>query len=293
MTETPYFAKKISYIRAFSWILGSALVFSFLAYKVIGYTFMKKRKEKQFLSYIIQTGPQKEALLSDYLAELIDLSVDKPVFFTSFNVEEAKNRLLTSSVINEVQVKKIKPNMLYIDYTIRKPTLWAIDFFNAALDKEGVIIPMHPFFSPKKMPEIYLGEKGLQESGEMAFGVKVKGFYVDLAFSILELLLDKGKDLFFVKRVDVSESLAPSLGKREVIVIIENELYQKSTDNPIISSHFLRLTPKHYSQEIANYLKLRGHLLEVEKQESGLAPSKNKIIDLRLPQLAFIDGSSG
>ncbi|MBS0626686.1 MAG: hypothetical protein JSS09_00565, partial [Verrucomicrobia bacterium] len=248
---TSYFAKKISYTRAFSWIIGSSLMFSFLSHKVIGYTLMKNRKEKQTLSYIIQTGPQKEALLSDYLAELIGLSVDKPTFFSSFNVEEAKNRLLTSSIINEVQVKKIKPNMLYIDYTIRKPTILAIDFLNAALDREGVVIPMHPFFSPKKMPEIYFGEKGLQESGEMAFGIKVKGFYVDLAFAVLELLLEKGKDLFFIKRVDVSESCAPSLGKREVVVIIENELYQKSSDNPVISSHFLRLTPKHYSQEIA------------------------------------------
>ena len=295
MAVTGYFSKNLSYVRAFSWIVGSALVFSFLAHKVIDYTFVKKRKtsQRQTVSYIIQTGPQKEALISDYLAQLLDLSLDKPVLFSSFNLEEAKAKLIRSPILGEVCVKKIKPNMVYVDYTVRKPILWSIDFFNAALDKEGVVIPMHPFFSPKKMPEVYFGEKGLKESGEIAFGSNVKGSYVDLAFSVLELLLDKGKDLFFVKRVDVSEALAPSLGKREIIVIIENEIYQRPQDSPLLSSHFLRLTPKQYPQEIANYLKLREHLLESEKQEEGFSPSKNKIIDLRLPQLAFIDASPG
>ncbi len=295
MAVTGYLSKNISSARAFSWIVGSALVFSFLAHKVIDYTFVKKRKasQRQTVAYIIQTGPQKEALISDYLAQLLDLSLDKPVLFSSFNLEEAKAKLLRSPILGEVQVKKIKPNMVYIDYTVRKPILWSIDFFNAALDRESVIIPMHPFFSPKKMPEVYFGEKGLKESGEIAFGSSVKGSYVDLAFSVLELLLEKGKDLFFVKRIDVSESLAPSLGKREIIVIIENEIYQKSQDAPLLSSHFLRLTPKQYPQEIANYLKLREHLLESEKQEEGFSSSKNKIIDLRLPQLAFIDSSPG
>jgi hypothetical protein len=270
-------------------------VFSFLSYKVIDYTFIKKRKTtlKQMVSYIVQTGPQKEVLISDYLAQMLDLSLDKPLLFTIFNPEDAKLKLQRSPILSEVIVKKIKPNMVYVDYTVRRPLLRSIDFVNAALDKDGVIIPLHPFFSPKKMPEVYFGEKGLKESGELAFGSDVKGYYVDLAFAVLDLLAEKGKDLFFVKRVDVSDALASSLGKRELIVTIENEIYKKSQETPIVSSHFLRLTPKLYAQEIANYLKLREHLLESEQQEQGFSPSRNKIIDLRLPQLAFIDLSPG
>lgn len=295
MEVTSYLSKKISYTRAFSWIIASAVVFSFLSHKVIDYTFVKKRKAslRQIVSYIIQTGPQKEVVVSDYLAQLLDLSLDKPVLFSTFDLEEAKAKLMRSPILGEVQVKKIKPNMVYVDYTVRKPIALSIDFFNAALDRGGVIIPMHPFFSPKKMPEIYIGEKGLQESEDLKFGSTLKGCYIDLAFSVLEVLLDKGKDLFFVKRVDVSESLASSLGKREIIVIIENEVYQQSQEAPLLSSHFLRLTPRHYSQEIANYLKLREHLLEAEKHEPRNSSFKNKIIDLRLPQLAFIDSTPG
>lgn len=295
MAITGYFSKNLSYVRALSWIVGSALVFSFLGHKVIDYAFVKKKKasKEQVISYIIQTGPQKEVLISDYLTQLLGLSLDKPTLFSSFNQEEAKAALMKSPLLSEVSIKKIKPNMVYVDYTVRKPLVWSFDFFNAALDREGVIIPMHPFFSPKKMPEIYFGEKGLKESGDLAFGSNVKGYYVDLAFSVLELLLDKGKDLFFVKRIDVSEALASSLGRREIVVIIENELYQKPQGAPVVSCHFLRLTPKQYSQEIGNYLKLREHLLESETQEEGLSPIKSKIIDLRLPQFAFIEASPG
>lgn len=286
-----YFSKKLSYKRALSWIFGSAFVFSFLSYKIINYSFIKKRKveNKRIVSYIIQTGPQKEALLSDYLVELLGVSLDKPSFLASFDTKEAKKKLCSSPVIAEAEVKKIKPNMIYIDYTVRKPVVWIGDFFNAALDREGTVFPMHPFFSPKKMSEVYFGEKGLKDLENLAFGSNIQGHYLDLAFSVLDYLGEKGKDLFFVKKIDVSESLAPSLGKREVVVVIENEIYPASGQS-FTSLHFLRLTPKQYAQEITNYLKLREHLLEVEKQETEFS-LKDKVIDLRLPQLAFIDPS--
>ena len=113
MAVISYFAKKISYVRALTWIVGSAFVFSFLAHKIINYSFAKKRKsaQKQILSYIIQTGPQKEAILSDYLAQLLDLSVDEPTSFVAFNLEEAKLKLTKSPILSEVLVKKIKPNI--------------------------------------------------------------------------------------------------------------------------------------------------------------------------------------
>jgi len=287
-----YFEKEISYVGALSWIVGSSVLFSFLAHKSIDYVFTKKNTsaKENTIAYIVQTGPQKEALLSDYFAEFLGFSVDKPVPFASFDPKEATEKLKNSPVIAEAVIKKIKPNMAYIDYSVRKPIAWAIDFFNAALDGEGVIFPMHPFFSPKKMTEIYFGEKGLDWEGTAAFGSKLKGYRTDLAFSLLEILQDKGKDLFFVKRIDVSEALAPNLGKREVIVVLENEIYPENKESPKISSHFLRLTPKRFSEEIENYLKLRERLLEAESQEpvfSGFY--KDKIIDLRLAQLAFID----
>jgi hypothetical protein len=70
-----------------------------------------------------------------------------------------------------------------------------------------------------------------------------------------------------VKRLDVSKAFLPSLGRREVVLILEEQGFTKS----------LRLTPKNVAQELGNYLELRSKL-----------PAVPQIIDLRIPQLAFI-----
>ena len=155
-------AVKLSGVQALSWIVGSSIVFSIGAHKGIKYWFSQKKEAAtpNVVEYIVQTGPCKEALDSEYLIEVLDLSVDKPALFKTFDTKAAEDKLYADSLIEQVAVKKIKPNMVYIDYTLRKPIAKASDFYNAALDKEGVLFPIHPFFSPKKLPEIYLGEIG-------------------------------------------------------------------------------------------------------------------------------------
>jgi hypothetical protein len=58
----------------------------------------------------------------------------------------------------------------------------------------------------------------------------------------------------------------------------------------------LRLSTKHYAQELGNYLKLREQLLEEERKISSLPEHtgttvrlKEKIIDFRIQKLAFIE----
>lgn len=284
-----YFSKKISYTRALSWIVGSSIIISFVGHRIFHHNIkVKKKLEPEVLSYILQTGPQKEALLSDYLTERLDLSVDKPVKFADFDPVQARKVLEKAPVIAEVEVKKIAPNIVYVDYAVRKPFVWVTDYHNAALDKEGTVIPAYPFFSPKKMTKVYFGKESppLQKYGE-----KIEGRFWDLALSVLETLQEQGKDLFFIKQIDISEAWAPSLGRREIIVSLENDLYLSSEETPCQSTHFLRLTPKKYKEEIAHYLTLREHLLEAEKEEvvpTGSKRLRDKTVDLRLSQLAYI-----
>jgi hypothetical protein len=282
-----YFSKKISYVRALSWIVGSSIIISFIGHKVFEKSIrFKKKKAPEMVAYVVQTGPQKEALLSDYLMEKLSLSIDKPVLFTSFDVMEAKKTLQQSPVIAEVDVKKVVPNIIYVDYSVRKPFVWVVDYHNAALDKEGIVIPAYPFFSPKKMPKIYFGKENPQPQ---SYGEKMTGRSWDLAVSVLDCLQEEGKDLFFIKQIDVSEAFASSLGRREIVVALENEIYIQ--DTPCISTHFLRLTPKAYKEEIVKYFSLREYLLEAESQEiipSGTRRVKDKTIDLRISQLAYI-----
>lgn len=277
---------RLSWVEALSWIVASSFIFSVVAHKTIRYGFSRKKQDGAKVEYVIQTGLHKEALDSEYLMEVLGLSTDKPTLFTLFNAEEARKRLLSSPIIEQAYVKKIKPNMVYIDYTLRKPLFWAADFFNAALDKEGTLFPVHPFFSPKKLTEIYLGKEG----GD--FGDDLKGEKLDLARAVLGVLEEEGNGLFFVKRIDVSKGFDSSLGKREIVAVLEEETFIKGSEFPLINRHFLRLSQKGFRKEIGNYLNLRDHLVDAEKQEVVLLGGKEEkeiSIDLRLSQLAFID----
>ncbi len=275
------------------WIVGSALFFSGASHKLIQFYLVKKSKKEipiiQEVSYIVQTSFQKEALHSDYLAELLELSKDKPTLFKQFNEKEAKKKLLDSPVFQDAIIKKISPDIVYIDYSIRKPVGWALDFLNTVVDKDGYLFPMVPFFSPKKLPEIYLGQDGVQDSclgAEPSFKHPLKGKYMDLALRVLEFFNGCEKDFFTVQRVDVSLAFFPTLGKKGVVVVLENELRDPQSK----SIHFLKLSRLHFSKEIANYLKLRPHLLEVEKERVLMGDIlKERVIDLRLSQLAFVD----
>ena len=87
--------KKISYVQALLWIVGSALVIPGATYKTVRWsapTFLQSR-EPAALRRIVQTGPQREALKTAYLAELIGLSSDKPVLAKNFDVARAEARL--------------------------------------------------------------------------------------------------------------------------------------------------------------------------------------------------------
>ena len=287
-------SSQIPLVQALSWIVGITLLFAIVAHRSIRYVFFHKKsvQVEANVDSIVQTGSCKEALHSDYLMELLDLSVDHSVSFSRFDVELAQKKILSSPVIKQAEVKKRTPGTIYIDYTVRRPIAWLADFCNTGLDCEGVLFPVHPFFSPKRIPEIYLGAKGYAENNPPLFGKPLTGKFLEAAFTLLEILSERGKDLFFIKRIDVSKMQEPSLGKREIVVVLEQEIYTSGRDKPSLSLHFLRLSARNFSKEIANYLNLRSVLLETEKQEVALMgkelPARSRVIDLRLEQLAFV-----
>lgn len=243
---------------------------------------------------IVQTGPTKEALKTAYFAELLDLSVDRPTLSSAFDVKEGEAKLLSSPVIKEAKIQKTQPGVLYIDYVVRKPVALLADCDNIALDSEGVPFPVKPFFTPKKLPELYLD---LEE--EIRFNEPLKGEKKELAFELLNLVGGPiVGDLFNITRIDVSNAFEQSYGRREIVLLAEDCIFSSRQDREVcfVFPRFLRLSTKKYSQDLSNYLKLREQLLEKEKQtlvfpeeDVGRVAFKEKIIDFRIPQLAFID----
>lgn len=299
----------IPLVQALAWIVGSAFLISGSAYAGLKWYLNHHRHNRwdpRFtLRSIIQTGPQKEALKTTYLAELLDISSDRWISTQGYDVKSAQNKLLCSPLISHAEVKIVKPSSIYIDYTIRQPVAYLEDYTNIAIDKEGYPFPFTPFFSPKNLPRIYFG---LSKFGFPAidpskplvkWGSPCQGKYMELARHILNLVTDpKVEDCFSVQRIDVSNAFADSYGTREIVLITEDILTKQTQGKEVhlCLPRILRLSTKFYAQELANYLTLRKQMLDEERktllvpeEREGFFRCKNKIIDFRLPKLAFIE----
>lgn len=264
---------KLSPYKAWFWIALSTLLISGPA--TIGCWYYLNRAsqlddDQYRIIAIVQTTADKEVLKTVYLAELLYLSVDCPTNLHRFNAEEARQRLLNSVVIKEASIKKVLPGTIYVDYTMRKPIAYLEDYTNTAIDEEGVLFPVSPFFTPKNLPKIRLG---INEVNHNVWGTCYRNHR---AFQcVLELLKKNWQDEgLSIKFIDVSRTTLPSYGKREMILAFE-----KGGGNPLEPVCFLRLNANDYTKGLVSYRNLIEHLKE----------RKAAIIDLRIPNLALVD----
>jgi|JI9StandDraft_1071089.scaffolds.fasta_scaffold06273_7 hypothetical protein len=249
--------------RAVKWVIGSLFcttaVFGIgldLYRLVVSYRIFPEA----VIDTIVQTSPSKEAISTFYLAELLHLSEDAKISYEDFSVEEAKEHLLEEPLFKEVFLEKRKPRTLYIDYTIRKPVALLADFENTAIDEEFYLFPLEPFFSPKKLPEIYLG---LTE-----YPKRIEKKELDLAFRVIHVLQEKRPfpDVE-IKKIDTANAYADSFGKREIVVVLRRGEH----------NHFLRLSTRNYEEALSHYFEM--------KEEIG----QDKVIDLRIANIAYVE----
>jgi len=199
----------------------------------------------------------------------------------------AYSLLRSSPLIANAHLSRLAPSTLYIDYEVRKPVAWLADFKNIAIDAGGHLFPVYPFLSPKRLPEIYLGISSFEN-----WHIDTPAYH--LAMKILQFLEKSAwTESLIIQRIDVSNAFAPSLGLREVVLITEEEISKE--DNVYIFPKILRLAPKDFEDQLTHFFALKRTMLEdYRKQLIGL-PSSSKfaprIIDLRIPQLAFIEKS--
>jgi hypothetical protein len=285
--------RKISFVAAVFWIVTSTVIFVGLSYAVLRYYHQSKRTKRwhddprQRIVKILQTGPEKEALSTLYLAELLQLSIDRPVLSRSFDSKKAEARLCASPVIEHAKVSFVTPNTILVDYIARRPIAWLYDYKNIGIDESCTPFPIHPFFSPKKLPEIYLGEPIPLVWNQPLDHPKIR-----LALSIHRALLQAP---FFIHRIDVSQAFAESYGKRQIILLIEESFKIPWQQKEILCllPRILRLSTTAFQKELGNYIVLRDETLTFDpslaKFESDrIASLPEQVIDLRIADMGFI-----
>lgn len=292
--------QKLKLPIAVAWIFFATSAISGIPWNV--YYFYQRYQQKRqndprySIVAIYQTGPEKEVLDTGYLAELLDLSIDKPINIYAFSEKEAEKKLLLSPLIKKAKIKKLKPKAIYIDYTVRKPIFHLLDFENTLIDEEGFLFPKDPFFRKKlDLPSVYLG---LDFTKSNLYKHRLQGKKVSLLFCFLHLIED-AKYPFTVKQIDISNAFAASFGKREIVLHIEEKEFV-ATKKGFCLCHFpkiLRLSPKNYEKQLKNFLILRDKMLKdykVQVQEEDIKAKtlefSPKIIDFRIDELAFIQG---
>ncbi len=243
---------------------------------------------------IVQTSSEGELLQTVYLAELMELSINKPINLYRFNTKEAQSKLLASPLIKSASVKRVRPGTVHVDYAPRHPIAYLIDYSNTALDKEGYPFPFKPFFTPKNLPEIYLGLSVETVDTQALWNQRIADKRMVLALEILNYVTKYyATPASHVKRVDVSQAFAPSCGQRQIVVVMEDwkEQDKKGRSQLFQSPRILRLGFHTYKQGLANYKVLRGYFLQQEvvgEYQSKIVKLPMMTLDLRVDDLAFI-----
>jgi len=179
---------------AYSWKKAVMLIFFSTLFSLSLFAFLQTRGDQAVVA-IIQ-APHGESLPTQCLAELIGLSVDQPLSFSHFPMKAAKERLEQTACIAKASLKKIRPNILYVEYTLREPIARLGNQSNLAMDASSATFPIEPFYTPKDIPILYSDGKGHE---------------------IFLQLLD-----YPIKKVDLSAVDAPSLGSRQIVVEMKN-----------------------------------------------------------------------
>lgn len=292
--------------KALLWIFLSVLFvsgFSFIGFLYFQHIRENRRHDPRYkIVALVQTSQDKENLKTAFLAELLDLSVDMPKNLYAFNTKDALSKLLRFSVIKSATINKIKPGTIWVDYSLRKPVAYLADFSNTLIDSDGVPFPLKPFFTPKTLPEIYLGltddvysEENASERG-FQWGTPLQSKKINLAFSLLNLVSHQCcNELSHLSRIDVSKAFALSHGQRQIVITFEDHSERDIDGQPVLNIHprIVRLSTDNYAYQLKNYQFLQSHLRQQENQtpispEPYIQKAKPTIIDMRLTDLGFI-----
>lgn len=287
---------KVSLVIAVVWIVSSTLLVVGISYVILKqWQLYKKRSAndpRQRIVKLMQTGPEKEVLSTLYLAELMQLSIDHPITPRSFDIRDAEAKLLASPVIEQANVILANPNTVLVDYVARRPIAWLYDYINIGVDANSIPFPIHPFFSPKNLPEIFLGEPV-----PLIWNKPIDHAKMQLALTIYNLLLPAP---FAVKRIDVGQAFAESYGKRQIVLLIEESFktYPQQRELVCLVPRILRLSTRDFRKELGNYIVLRDDetlgfdltlaRLDVDGKTAHLP---QQIIDLRVASMAFFKDS--
>lgn len=267
--------KTVPLSRALIWIFLSTVLVSGSATLAWLYALRLEAKRVRDplynITHLFVSSEGELELNADYFAELLGLSVDHMSNIYRFDPKRAELLLRRSPLIRTAKVKKRLPHTVAIHYESRKPRAVLLDWSNTAIDADGKLFPLAPFFADQQLPELYLG---IAQCETMPWGSRLEGDQFRLALELLDCLdEEKQRELGELKRLDVSEAYSDSLGKRQVVLEMDDSM----------GYHLLlRLNSADPKQSLAHYEELRPYL------HNFLRDTEEGVVDLRVPGFGYV-----
>lgn len=263
--------KKVPLPRALFYVLLSVVVIwgvLFLSWWCHDFIVKQRMEDERFTVegvVVCATGP--DVLPSWHLTALLGLTTLTPQNLYSYDIAKAENAFALYPACREAQIRRVRPNALYISYEMRKPKFHLVDFENVAIDEDGYPFFLSPIYSPKRLVQLQLGVSSLQancalSSDEFYTAKKVLGY--------LELFLPKSMK---VVKIDTQKLFAPSRGLREIVAVVENKSHR----------YYLRLPTKEYKKSTRYFAALIPTLEQMKTAEVT-----SQVVDLRGIHFALV-----
>lgn len=256
--------RAVGYVVLSVCIIWGSLILTWLVHKAV---LQKRQLDARYtIAAIVQTCPQKERLQNWQLAEMLNISRDVPQNLYVFDPALATSTLLACPVIKKASIRRQPPSIVHIDYVCREPYALLADFSNCALDRERVCFPLKPYFTPKRLPELYLGVR------ELTYNMPLETKEASLAFKVLEYAKSALPGTCRIVRIDTHNAYVKSAGVQEVVVVLEDGG----------RTRYLRLAPQTFQKSLDTYI---AHHSIFNQVNSSLP---EQIIDLRSPSIALV-----
>lgn len=254
---------KLPLTRALFYILLSVVILwgtLFGAWWYHGYILEKRQKNAAFqLRMLLSSSKTQDSLTTSQLAALLGLSEDLPNIYC-IDLDLAKQTLESYPAIKSAKVVRIRPSALFVDYELRSPYFRLLDFENMAVDSEGYPFYLYPIFTPKKIPEVYLGLQNISWAT-----VREQKEFI-LAIDVAEFIRNEYPKELRLLRIDTHNIQNASCGAQEIVLVFKDGN----------CSLYVRVDAKDYKTGLKRLLRLRN------------GEARERIVDLRSQGFALV-----
>ena len=228
-----------------------------------------QRDERYLVQAIVQRAHGAEALRSQDLAELLGLSCDRPSHLYALDLEAMKQQLLRCPAIKRAEVRRVHPDILYVDYEMHTPIALYADYENVAIDADGWVFPITPYFTPKRLPQFFLGKEALPSWGKPLTSPELV-----LAHEVLTCVEAELTGSVPI-RIDASQAYSKNMGRREVVLLLQCGS---------ATGHFFRLLrflPDRVAPSLAQCARLTPLLDRLYDEASERGERAVQVVDMR------------